>query len=79
MLKQKDLCVKMSQEKRAKYYHQLILNSKGDQRALFNIVNNILDKNKSSGVLPHHDSPIELANNLNSFYMQICIVKMAVV
>ena len=68
-VEQRDLCVKMSQEKRAKYYHQLILNSKGDQRALFNIVNNILDKNKSSGVLPHHDSPIELANNFNNFYL----------
>jgi hypothetical protein len=68
-VEQRDLCVKMSQEKRTKYYRELIHNSKGDQRALFNIVNNILDKNKSRGVLPHYDSPIKLANDFNSFYL----------
>ena len=66
---QRDICVKLSQEKRSKYYHELILSKKGDQSALFDIISNILDKNKSRGVLPNHDTPIELANTFNEFYL----------
>ena len=62
-VKHRELCSKMSNDKRSAYYHDLIDKKRGDQRALFNIVNNVLDKNKSRGVLPKHDNPVELADN----------------
>lgn len=68
-VKHRELCAKMSKDKRSAYYHDLIDKKRGDQRALFNIVNNVLDKNKSRGVLPKHDNPIELANTFNQFYL----------
>ena len=68
-VKHRELCSKMSNDKRSAYYHDLIDKKRGDQRALFNIVNNVLDKNKSRGVLPKHDNPVELANTFNQFYL----------
>ena len=59
----------MSKEKRAKYYHDLISSNKGDQRALFNITNNLLDKTNSRGVLPNYENPTVLANNFNNYYI----------
>ena len=65
---QRKICAKMSFDKRSQYYSDLITNKKGDQRALFNIVNNVFGKNKTS-VLPAHSNDIELANTFNSFYI----------
>ena len=66
---QRKLCSKMCNEKRSVYYKNLIASKKGDQRALYSIVNNLLDKNKSSGILPEHKDPTELANQFNDFYI----------
>ena len=66
---QRECCAKMSRDKRSKYYHELIESKRGDQRALFNIVNNLFDKNKSRGVLPHHNDSAELANSFNEYYL----------
>ena len=66
---QRDLCAKMALNKRTVYFHDLIESKRGDQRALFGIVNNILDKNKSRGVLPNCKNSIVLANRFNDFYL----------
>lgn len=66
---QRDVCVNMCNEKRTKYYSDLIESKRGDQRALFNIVNNLCDKDKSLGVLPSHDDSKELADKFNEYYL----------
>ena len=68
-IEQRKLCVKMSIDKRTKYYSELIVSKKGDQRALFNIANKLFDKNKSSGVLPQYEVPKQLANHFNDYYL----------
>ena len=62
-------CSKMSLDKRTSYFHDLIESKRGDQRALFGIVNNVLDKNKSRGVLPECENSKDLANRFNEFYL----------
>ena len=69
-VRQRELCAKMSKEKRAEYFHTLIESKRGDQRSLFNTVNTIFGKNKSKKVFPHHDDPKDLANSFNKFYLQ---------
>ena len=69
-VRQRDLCAKMSKEKRKAYFHNLIESKRGDQRALFNTVNTIFGKNKSQKALPHHDDAKDLANSFNKFYLQ---------
>jgi hypothetical protein len=66
---QRKLCASMSNEKRSSYYKNLIATKKGDQRALYSIVNRLFDKNKSSGILPEHKDATELANTFNDFYV----------
>ena len=66
---QRELCVQMSSAKRSKYFSDKIESKRGDQRALFKIVNTLFDKNKSSGTLPQHSDSNELANKFNHFYL----------
>ena len=56
----------MALEKQAAYYRTMIHNSKGDQKSLFKIVNNLLDKNNAQR-LPAHSDEIQLANDFNNF------------
>ena len=65
---QRKLCGKMCVDKRSTYYKSLIASKKGDQRALYSIVNRLFDKNKSSVTLPEHSNASELANRFNNFY-----------
>ena len=65
---QRKLCAKMCVDKRSTYYKSLIASKKGDQRALYSIVNRLFDKNKSSVTLPEHSNASELANRFNNFY-----------
>lgn len=69
-VKQRNICTKMARDKRAKYYHDLIFKNSGDQRALVKIVNNLLDKNNSRGVLPNYENPTVLADKFNNFYFE---------
>ena len=66
---QRDLCVNMAIAKRSKYYSDMIESRRGDQRALFSIVNTLFDKNKSSNILPQYEDPKDLANKFNNFYI----------
>lgn len=66
---QRKFCANMCNEKRCSYYKNLIASKKGDQRALYSIVNGLFDKNKSSCTLPEHNNPKELANTINDFYV----------
>ena len=66
---QRKLCAKLCNDKRSVYYKDLIASKKGDQRALYKIVNNLFDKNKSSCTLPEHEDPKVLANSFNDFYI----------
>ena len=59
----------MCDEKRSAYYKNLIASKKGDQRALYSIVNRLFDKNKSTSTLPEHEDTKVLANTFNDFYI----------
>lgn len=65
---QRSKCVELSTLKRSQYYSNLIKKNEGDTSSLFNIVLKLLDKQKSSGILPHFDNPENLANKFNNFY-----------
>ena len=68
-VQQRKKCANLATSKRSQYYSQLILNTNGDQGSLYKIVSHVLDKNKSSFILPQCDNkPVELANRFNSFY-----------
>ena len=47
----------------------MIFKNRGDQRALFKITNNLLDKTNSRGVLPNYENPTVLANKFNNYYI----------
>ena len=65
---QRNKCAQLSVSKRSLFYSNLIEKNKGDQRALFNIVSKVLDKQKTSGILPQFNNPKVLANKFNDFY-----------
>lgn len=66
---QRKLCARMYNDKHSSYFKNLIASKKGDQRALYSIVNGLFDKNTSSRILPEHNNPKELANSFNDFYV----------
>ena len=61
-------CSRLVTLKREKYYSDLISKCEGDNRALFKIVNTVMDKRKSAGKLPLFDKSETLANQFNHFY-----------
>ena len=65
---QRKLCAELVIAKRTKYFSDLISKCEGDQRALFKIVSTVMDKQKSSGMLPQCDDSKILANKFNNFY-----------
>ena len=65
---QRKLCSELVISKRSQYFSNIISKCEGDQRALFKVVSTVMDKRKSSGVLPHFENPKLLANKFNNFY-----------
>jgi hypothetical protein len=51
-----------------KYYSDIITESKGDQKTLFKVVNQLLHKNNTSK-LPTHSSKEELCNNMADYFV----------
>ena len=65
---QRKLCAKLVISEHTKYFSDMISKCEGDQHALFKIVSTVMDKQKSSGVLPQCDDSKMLANKFNNFY-----------
>ena len=66
---QRTKCAKLASSKRSLFYSNLIQKNEGDQSSLFQIVSKVLDRQKSSGILPQFDNqPEHLANRFNEFY-----------
>ena len=59
---------KIAAAKKTRYYTTEIEKCQGDQRKLYSLVNNLLDKD-SVRCLPAHDSSKELADNMNDFFV----------
>ena len=59
---------KLLYQSRTTYYSQKISDCGRDQKAIFTISKQLLGKEKSS-VLPDHTSPIDLANDFNTFFI----------
>ena len=55
------------EEEKAQYYNSKVTECGGDQKKLFNVVNKLLNKGKSSS-LPQHDNLETLANNFSDFF-----------
>ena len=67
-LEQQKKCAKLVTCKRTEYFSNLITKCEGDNRALFSIVNTVMDKRKTTGILPECNNPRTLANQFNNFY-----------
>ena len=67
-IEQRKICASMSVEKQRLFYSKVVEESGNDQRALFKVVNNLLDKQKIR-VLPEHNDPKELADEFNHYYI----------
>ena len=59
----------MSILKQQEYYSKIVADAGHDQKTLFKVANELLDKNKVR-VLPEHDSAITLANEFNRYYVE---------
>ena len=67
-INQRETCAELAKSKRAAYYSDRISRCNGDQKALYNIVSDLLDTKKVK-VLPQCDDEVELANKFNQFYL----------
>ena len=67
-LTQRQICAEMSINKQKEYYSKIVNNAGNDQKSLFKVVNEVLDKNKTRA-LPEHEDPIQLANEFNDYYI----------
>ena len=65
---QRQLCADMSIANRKEYYSKLVSEAGNDQKLLFKVANNLLDKNKVRS-LPEHEDPVKLANEFNRYYI----------
>ena len=61
-------CAQLVTTKREKYLSDLISKCEGDTGALFKIVNTVMDKRKTAGILPTFHNSNTLANQFNNFY-----------
>ena len=66
---QRELCAGMSVEKQKGYYARIVEESGNDQKSLFNVVKNMLDK-RETRTLPEHTDEKELANEFNAYYIK---------
>ena len=65
---QRRLCAELCKNKRTEYYSKIVENAGNDQKTLFKIANELLDKNKTRS-LPEHEDPVKLANEFNKYYI----------
>ena len=68
-VQQRKQCADLSISKQKDYYSKLVDGSSGNQRSLFKVVEEMLDR-KSERVLPEHTDPVELANEFNRYYVK---------
>ena len=68
-IEQRKLCAKMAVVKQREYYTKLVSDAGKDQKTLFKIANELLDKRKVK-ILPEHDDPKQLANEFNRYYIE---------
>ena len=68
-VEQRNLCVRMAINKQEDYYKKIISEAGGNQKALFKIANDLLDKKKVR-ILPEHEDPVKLANEFNKYYIE---------
>ena len=67
-INQKKLCTDLAISKQTQYYSKLIEGSSNNQRSLFKLANELLDKNNEK-VLPTHSDSTKLANEFNHFFI----------
>ena len=67
-VEQRQLCAEMSIDKQEEYYSKVVDETGNDQKSLFKVVNDLLDRNKVRS-LPRHTDPIQLANDFNDYYI----------
>ena len=65
---QRNVCAKLVTSKRELFYASQISKAGNRQKALFQVVENALDK-KSENILPNHDDPKSIANEFNEYYV----------
>ena len=68
-VEQRNLCSQLSFPKQQTYYSKLVDASSDNQKSLFKIVDELLDK-KSKQILPTHTDPLKLANEFNEYYVE---------
>ena len=66
---QRQHCADLSIAKQSSYYSKVVEEIGNDQKLLFKMVNNLLDKDKVR-VLPEHTDPLQLANEFNQYYIE---------
>ena len=67
-VKQRNLCAEMCINKKKQYYSKIISEAENDQKRLFSIASEVLDRNKVK-VLPEYEDPVKLANSFNEYYV----------
>ena len=67
-VEQREKCAQMSVEKKKEYFSKIVEDAGNDQKTLFEVVTNLLDK-KENRILPEHNDPKELANDFNHYYV----------
>ena len=65
---QRKMCAQLSTQKQEAYYSKQVDGSSNNQKSLFKIVEQALDK-KDDRVLPTHEDPVVLANEFNNYYI----------
>ena len=68
-VEQRKVCAQMSVQKQEAFYSKVVSEAGNDQKILFNVVNNLLDKRKVR-ILPEHTDPKELADEFNEYYIE---------
>ena len=66
---QRHYCAEMSISKKKEYYSKIVTEAGNDQKSLFKVANELLDKNKVRS-LPDHEDPVKLANEFNEYYIK---------
>ena len=60
-INQRRVCCELSTKKKEEYYSKILENAGNDQKTLFAVANEILDR-KNVRSLPEYDDPVKLAN-----------------
>ena len=68
-MEQRNKCADLSITKQRLYYSNVINAAANKQKALFRVVDQVLDR-KANRVLPSHTDPSVLANEFNKYYIE---------